>query len=167
MGTWGINPFENDNAMDWVLEELETPQGRPVLGRALRPVADSEPDEYIDAPSGEIAVAAAAIVAAINGYPGGELPWQAMRHLRRPEEPRDQLKLLAILAVNRALAVNSELADTYAESSPGADAEWRTSMEDLRHRLSAPAREMQRLPVATRWRLARAQGVERLMRLLF
>jgi hypothetical protein len=152
--------------MDWVLEELETDRPGPVLGRALRPIADSEPDEYIDASSAEIALAAAAIVAAINGYPADDLPWQATRYVRRPEEPRDELKYLAILAVNRTLAANSELADAYAEASPSADAEWRTSMEDLRRRLSAPVRETPPITTATRWRLARSQGLERLMRLL-
>lgn len=167
MGTWGVGPFENDNALDWVLEELENRSAGQVLGRAIRPVADSEPDETIDAPSGEIALAAAEVVAAINGHPAADLPWQAHAYLGRPpEEPLDQLKFLAVLSVNRVLATNSELAEVWADASPKASAAWLASMDDLRRRLSGPARVRPRLGAATRLRLAGSRIMERLARQL-
>jgi Domain of unknown function (DUF4259) len=165
MGTWGFGPFENDNAQDWVLEELEGHSGAQVLGRAIRPVADSEPDENIDAPSGEIALAAAEVVAAINGYPAADLPWQAHAYLGRPlEEPVDQLKYLALLSVNRVLAANSELAEVWSDASSEDSAAWRASIDDLCERLSAPSRERPPLGAGTRVRLAGSMIVERLGR---
>jgi hypothetical protein len=151
--------------MDWVLDELES-RAAGVLSRALQSVADSEPDEYIYAPAGEIALAAAEVVAALNGYPAPDLPWQAHVYIGRPAtESLEGLKSMAIFAVNRTLAANSELEEAYREAPAEAAADWRLSTDDLLRRLSAPARERPRLGVATRWRLMKSQLIERLYRL--
>lgn len=91
--------------------------------------------------------------------------WRAA-YLRRTsgEEAQDQQTQLALLAVNRLLAANSELADLYADSSPGAEAEWRASADDLRRRLAGPARARPRLPLATQLRLMRTEAIERVLR---
>lgn len=61
-------PFENDDALDW-LNELEA-GGADVIRRALTKANDG----YVDAPEGSIAVAAADITAACQGYGSGDLP---------------------------------------------------------------------------------------------
>src|SRR4051812_5482993 len=69
MGAWDTGPFDNDGAMHWVadLERDGTGAVRAALSRAL--------DEgYIDATTGEEAVAAAEVVAASHGAPRSDLP---------------------------------------------------------------------------------------------
>jgi hypothetical protein len=61
MGAWDVGPFDNDDASDWALEfdGLDANAGLQVLNDAL---AVGECGEYIEAPAGTNAVAAAAVV---------------------------------------------------------------------------------------------------------
>lgn len=63
MGTWGIRPFENDEALDF-LEEVEDSQDRMgVLARPLEHVAFS--GDYLEVPDLAEAVAAATVIGAV------------------------------------------------------------------------------------------------------
>ena len=63
MGAWGTGPFDDDNASDWVWELQEADDWR-VVEQALRGAADVDATTYLEAPDGQIAWAAAAVVAA-------------------------------------------------------------------------------------------------------
>lgn len=64
MGTWATGPFDNDEAMDFVGDLAEAPDWRTVVQMLDHVTRQAG---YLEAPEGEIAVAAAAIVAASVG----------------------------------------------------------------------------------------------------
>jgi hypothetical protein len=74
MGTWGVGGFQNDEAADWAVEfrgaDLET--GLTLIRDALN--FDGSGTEGIGALADMVAVAAAEMVAAINGHPASPLP---------------------------------------------------------------------------------------------
>ncbi|MFB4304894.1 DUF4259 domain-containing protein [Actinomadura sp. GTD37] len=132
MGTWDTSPFGNDTAADFAceLDDLaaeDRPEAiREALLAALRETA------YLDSFEGVPAVAAAALVAAQcpNGQPvdsvyGPEKPI--------PPLPAD-LRPLAVRALDRVVANNSELRDLWEEST--AIQEWLTEVKRLREVLS-------------------------------
>ena len=129
MGAWGVGPFENDDAADWVYE-LEAGEGLDVLRSAL---SLGELD-YVEAPEGSIALAAAEIVAASGGQPHPELPeepaaWLASNGGQVTEAERQ----LARQAVARVGAEGSELAELWEDA--GAEA-WRATLDDVNRRLA-------------------------------
>lgn len=143
MGTWGTGAFENDNAMDWVTDALVPARDDGVLDRSLRLAAHSEPDEDLSAPEGEESLAAAEVVAALRGHPAPGLPPEVVAFVRRPRPgPLDRLTQLSLDAIDRTLAVNSELAELWADADP---APWLAAVADLRMRLGLVP-----VPVATR-----------------
>ena len=132
MGTWGVLPFENDNALDWLwnLEEAGDPS---VLIDALEAV-DSVEELEEDC---EEAIAAAEIVAALRGKPLPDLPDEVtafVKSQRRQEVP-GKLVQLAVSVVQR-IAEDSDLKDRWSET--GQAAKWQLAMKDLRHRLEQP-----------------------------
>jgi hypothetical protein len=69
MGAWGAGAFDNDDALDWLSELVDSPDF--ALGRA---VLDVTALEYLEAPEGSAALAAAEVVAAARGHPAALLP---------------------------------------------------------------------------------------------
>lgn len=121
MGSWGMDPFDNDDAGDWSWT-LEDGAGPEAVREALVSAATS-PDELTAAP----AVAAAALVGAALGVPV-PLPdamqeWLAAQDLTVV----GALAPDAVAALDQVLA-DSELGDTWDEQ--GAD--WREQTQALR-----------------------------------
>ncbi|PJE96993.1 hypothetical protein CUT44_11260 [Streptomyces carminius] len=128
MGAWDVGPFENDMAADFAHTLDETAPDkreslvRSTLGRAV------QARDYLESSEGEKAVAAAALVAA--QCPGGEAistgygPKQAL-----PAFAGD-LRPLAVEALDRVVAEDSELAELWdeAHSSP----KWQQGIGRLR-----------------------------------
>lgn len=127
MTAWGTGPFDNDEAVDFAatLDDLD-PEDRPAAIRDALADAAEETD-YLDHDAGGAAVAAAALIAAQQ--PDGEPvdstygPKQAI-----PELP-DELCALAVQALTRVLADDSELNELWSES-PDGDA-WFTMIAQL------------------------------------
>ncbi len=104
MGAWGEGPFDNDDASDWAyeLDGLDAAFRLRVLADALDV---GEPGEYLEAPDGANAVAAAAVVtwmrdlAAIPTSPYGEpaAKWVRTTHATPPAE----LPTTALAALDR------------------------------------------------------------------
>ncbi|NDV01678.1 DUF4259 domain-containing protein [Pseudoroseicyclus tamaricis] len=67
MGAWGPGPFDNDDAMDLLLDYEG--QGVGVLLDVLQEPNDAEGDGFIDAPLGGQLIALGEIVAACHGRP--------------------------------------------------------------------------------------------------
>ena len=63
MGTWGDGAFDDDGASDRVWE-LREARDWNVVEVALRGAADVSTDDYSEAPDGQVAWAAATVVAA-------------------------------------------------------------------------------------------------------
>lgn len=132
MGAWGVGPFDNDDAVDWAYE-LEESSGVEAIQAALDAV---EPDTYLEAPDCSMALAAAEVVAALNGQPHESLPLEVSSWVAdHSDEIDEDLLGLALLAIHR-IETESELKDLWEESEEYAA--WLATVADLKDRLSAP-----------------------------
>lgn len=131
MGTWGTGPFENDSAADFSnhLDDLDAESRIAVIHEKLSAAASE--NGYLETDSAASAVAAAAVVVA--QLPGGKPVSAAYGpELRIPPIPLE-LRALAIKALDRVVAEDSELADLWADS---ADArQWRERIAEIRRPL--------------------------------
>lgn len=129
MGSWGMDPFDNDDAGDWswILEDGAGPEA---VREALAAGATST-DELTAAP----AVAAAALVGAAWEVPV-VLP-DAMQEWLAAQDTASVRALAegAVAALDKILA-DSELADTWDEQGDG----WRTQTEALRDGIADASR---------------------------
>lgn len=130
MGAWGFQAFENDDAMDWLME-LEA-GGAEAVREGLRA---GTAGGYIDAPEGSVAIAAAEITAAAQGRPAGDLPdnattWVSAHGAALGAEDAE----LALQAVQKIGGDESELAELWVDAD---EPEWKESLADLTERLSA------------------------------
>ncbi|MEU9305629.1 DUF4259 domain-containing protein [Streptomyces sp. NPDC048269] len=134
MGTWDIGPFDNDTAADFGgdLDEAAMEERESMIRRVLERAA--APADHLDAPDAERAVAAAALVAA--QHPDGEAacsnygPSEPL-----PELPED-LRMLAVDALEQVIAELSELAELWGEAVDGP--KWRQDITRLRDVLDPP-----------------------------
>lgn len=100
MGAWGVRPFENDDAADFLSELMDVPASERTQ---LLLAALTLPGGYLEAPQASVAVAAAALVAAHNGMPVTEPVVENPPH--PGGVPDGQLRVQASAALSR---VNSE-----------------------------------------------------------
>lgn len=128
MGTWDVHPFDNDTAADFAndLDDAPMAERESLIRRALLRAVDSQ--DYLEAPEAEEAVAAAALVAAqCSGGEPVSIPYG-------PDEPIPtlpvELRPLAVEALERVLAEESELSDLWGGSEGGVD--WRAGIDRLR-----------------------------------
>ncbi|MGY1453781.1 DUF4259 domain-containing protein [Streptomyces sp. SS8] len=128
MGTWDIGPFENDMAADFAgTLDGAAPDERESLVRAtLGRVARTR--DYLDGSEGEEAVAAAALVAA--QCPGGEPVSTGYGPKEALPAFSGDLRPLAVEALDRVVAAESELAELWDETNSGP--QWRESIGRLR-----------------------------------
>jgi hypothetical protein len=129
MGAWGVGPFENDDALDFIGELSAS--GLSSLRAALDEVTTVQPGGYVDAPSASCAVAAAEVVAALKGTPLRGLPSEVAAWISKTP-PDDSLGPAARQAIDR-IAIDSELKDLWEES--GEASRWNAYMADLLRRL--------------------------------
>lgn len=135
MGTWDIGPFENDTAADFAYTLDETAPGkREDLVRATL-IRTIQASDYLESPEGAEAVAAAALIAA--QCPSGE----PISTSYGPDEALptfvDDLRPLAVEALDRVVSEASELAELWDETPDGP--QWRQRISRLRDVL-APKR---------------------------
>ena len=129
MGAWGVLPFENDNALDWVWE-LDDAEDNSLLEETLESVAEQE--EIFE--QCEEALAAAEVVAALLGKPLPELPDGVQAFLKRNGTRKPSPKLVKLAAkVVRAIGQDSDLKSRWDESESAPT--WQKSIDDLLRRL--------------------------------
>jgi hypothetical protein len=138
MGTWGVGPFDNDDAADFAgdLDDAPADIRIEMIGTVLERVADPADDDsrLSDAPR---AVAAAALIAAQcpNGAP--------IHPSYGPSAPMPQfpiyLRDLAIKALDCLIAKPTWLAEAWSEGLDGP--EWRRTVSGLRAVLDPPQQE--------------------------
>lgn len=134
MGAWGVGTFENDDALDWLLDLIEiddTATVRAGLAQAL----DSD---CCDARDGASALAAAEMILSLLGDPTPALArreefaaWRS-RHRGAVDVA---LAAAAIGAIDRSTGVGSELPELWEDSNHAE--EWRASVQALRAELTA------------------------------
>lgn len=128
MGAWAHGSFQNDEAMDWVVELQHARNAKPV-SQAIRNVLAG----YLDAHSASIGLAAAEVVAAVMGAQGKHLPEAVIEWTADPPPFCPELFEMACRAVERILN-DSELKDLWAESKDGSL--WQAEVQGLLDRLS-------------------------------
>ena len=129
MGGWGTGSFENDDAADWLA-------GLAALGPAdLAKIFTQAADDpaYLEAPAASVAVAAAEVVAALNGSPASAAPPAIAQWVSKfPKVTTPELNSLAVRALER-VRTNSELKDLWMEADGLND--WTAAIRDLQARL--------------------------------
>lgn len=125
MGAWGLGSFENDTALDWVFDLTEG--GLDLIEQAL----DVVPGLQLDADEGSQALAAAEIVAALNGRGRGNLPEEVTAWMASVQPMDAQpLRAKALQALDAVLSEDSELRELWAETE---DFEaWKADVEALK-----------------------------------
>jgi len=130
MGAWDTGSFDNDDAMDWVLEFVSK-ANRDQIESTFRTILDNG-DAYLEAPDCSIAIAAAEVVAALKDAPNPNLPEELKQVLDTKKISVDSgLTNLAIRAIEQIKA-DSELQELWEEEDPS---EWISAVDDLEKRL--------------------------------
>jgi hypothetical protein len=131
-GAWGPGSFENDDALDWVADCVES-KGPQAIAAALAQALDAH---AVEAPQASSAIAAAEVVAAAGGRPNPKLPSELRGWLQH--QSNDEIAKLApraVRAIDRiASEPSSELAALWKQSE--SYAAWQRSMQDLVARLA-------------------------------
>jgi hypothetical protein len=135
MGAWGIGTFENDDALDWLGDYLDSPSNKKILTTLTIAMSASQ----IDAPQAAEALAAAEIVAAMSGRPAAAVPESLASHLRSaaPTQPAWDLVILAKRVVER-VKMESEARALWEEA--GEIGDWERVLNDLAARLNGKNR---------------------------
>lgn len=131
MGAWGTGSFENDDAADWIaqLKTLAPEELTKILVRA------ADDPNYLEGPAASVAVAAAEVVAALNGSAAEGAPAAIGEWTKKhPQALTPELKAVAIRAMDRVRR-DSELKDLWMEADGLND--WIAAVKDLQGRLGA------------------------------
>lgn len=133
MGAWATDSFANDDALDWLIDFVETPTIE-MLRDTLEHIMSHDPDDYLDAPDCSEAIAAAEIVAALTGRPSANLPDDLKAWLQSDHGlDAAHLTRTAAAAVER-IAGDSELQELWEESD--SSEQWASDVTDLMCRLA-------------------------------
>ncbi|MCP4821882.1 MAG: DUF4259 domain-containing protein [Shimia sp.] len=137
MGAWGVGILEDDTALDWVEEEYSA-AGVEAVRHALLAVADADANDYVEVDEGAAARCAAEIVA--MAFSAGDPAMDADaavtlgEHSDQVAEDVDLIPL-ALRALARLTAENSELNDLWSEGGGDITVAWQTQMAALVSRL--------------------------------
>jgi hypothetical protein len=138
MGAWGIGVFDNDTACDWADDLAET-DDLSVVEASLEKVLSSGAD-YLEAPDAEEALAAAEVVARLQGNTGDSDAYTEAIDTWVSEHKLFVSAALAkktLTALERILLEPSELLELWGESDEF-DA-WKTDVENLKSRIRVQA----------------------------
>ena len=134
MGAWGPGIYENDDAADWSAEVAES--GLGAVESALDAAIDAE---YIEAPEGACALAAADVVARLvsgrgenSAYCEDIVAWVEAN----ASAPPASLVAKARTALERVKGADSELAELWSEDAESLS-QWAASVAEVESRLSA------------------------------
>jgi Domain of unknown function (DUF4259) len=130
----GKGTFENDTACDFAANVAEG-NGLVILEQALDRVLASE-SNYLEAPDAEEGLAAAEILARLNGSPGAQTAYTAKIDAwveRLKSTPSEPLIEKARRSITRILIEPSELLELWQDS--GDFEVWKGSVEEVSRRL--------------------------------
>jgi Domain of unknown function (DUF4259) len=129
VGAWGTGSFENDDAADWVagLGTITSDDLTKILVQA------ADDPAYLEAPAASAAVAAAEVIAALNGSAAEGAPAAIVDWGKKyPQALTPELKAVAVRALERVRR-NSELKDLWLEADGLND--WIAAIRELEGRL--------------------------------
>ncbi len=134
MGAWGAGSFDNDTACDWTYD-LEETDDLSLVEEALERVLGAG-TEYLDAMDAEEAIAAAEVIARLQGnfgernaYTETADEWVAANRL----EVTPDLARKSHAAIDRIVGEQSELAELWEESD--SLGEWKAAVAELKARI--------------------------------
>jgi hypothetical protein len=129
-GAWGPGTFDNDDALDWMHLCTES-KGSAVIAATLHTAMQPG---VLEAPEGAAAIAAAEVVAAAKGKPGGTLPEELRHWLSR--QPQQEIATLAPVA-KRVLTkvMDPDMSELAQLSSVSPDRQWAQAVAELEARL--------------------------------
>lgn len=133
-GAWGPESFENDGALDWVLEFEKTPTVELVRASLSRVVNDA----YVDSMDGQAALAAAEVVAAAALGSTDHLPREIRGRVAKLTTSLKELIPLARSATQRVAGPKSELAELWHEREESRK-RWDAQVQQLLRRLTQNA----------------------------
>lgn len=131
MGAFGVGPFENDDAADWAQSLIESGSVDSVAETLLEFLFHEH--EHLEAPKCSKAVAAAEVVAALNGFASSDLPSEIRRWAEARFGPANAELIPPAERAVSAVMTRSELEALWKESDQ-AEA-WLDRMIDLTRRL--------------------------------
>ena len=136
MGAWSYESFGNDDACDWIAQ-LEEHNDLGFVESTLDAVL-AVGDDYLEAPEACEAIAAAEVVARLQGHSGSTDPnsddvdaWVERVKL----QPSAILIDKACRALDRVLTEPSELLELWEEAEPSGA--WQAAVEKLKVRVNA------------------------------
>ena len=137
MGAWGHGYFEDDSALDFMIDIEEAENPKEVISNALKIGVEAE---YLETDEGNaIIVAATYIDRQLNGTKYSEPETDEPLDVdtfpdRHPEIDFRELRSNAVLALNKVLDDKSELNELWAENEEDYPS-WRQGIEKLIQRL--------------------------------
>ncbi len=135
MGTWGVLPFDDDDANDWAygLDEVSDPS---LVDAALARVEAET--EYLEAPIASEGLAACDVLARLLGRAGYKNAytekvdrWVTANRL----VPAPEMLTRAQVVLDRILGSNSEMRELWDDSEDAAN--WHRAIAELRARISS------------------------------
>ena len=134
MGAWSHESFGNDDACDWAAQ-LDEYDDLSLVEATLDTVLEAGDDE-LEAPEASEAIAAAEVVARLQGNPGAaeDLPEELDAWVERIRLlPSADLAAKARRALDRVLAGPSQLMELWDES--GEAEAWQAAVRELKGRI--------------------------------
>jgi hypothetical protein len=128
MGAWGAGSFDNDDAIDW-LWDLQDARDLAPIDAAFSAVMTGEAP---DAPTAWTGIAAAEVVAAINGQPVADPPGEIVDWLAAAAPRADPALTGRARAAVQRIRSSSGLKELWEESDP---TEWYGHVDGLLLRL--------------------------------
>jgi len=128
MGAWGMKPFENDSACDWIYDLQET---------GLKSIEDTftwekEDDDYLDSSIGTEIIAAAEVLYGIKNGPREGVPDEVLAEIRKYESNQaEYLYNKCVKAIDRVMGEDSELFDLWEETGEDFDI-WLNDVQALK-----------------------------------
>lgn len=115
MGAWGVGPFENDDALDFLDELSELPAEK--LTSRLEAALDLQDEDYLELPEASAAIAAAGLIAVAGGAAFDDLDEDVVELVRTGAlQDNARLRALALTALTRVTGESSEWQELWSES---------------------------------------------------
>lgn len=139
MGTWAVDAFGNDFALDWA-QDLQESKDLFFIEDTLNNVLSPDSADYLEAPFAAEGLAAIDVLARLYGKPGekdentgGVDAWVA-EVSKKAARRRTDLIEKSQRAIEHILSERSELRELWQDSEHYED--WRKSVEQLKQRIS-------------------------------
>ena len=146
MGTWAVDAFGNDFALDWA-QDLQESKDLFFIEDTLNNVLSPDSADYLEAPFAAEGLAAIEVLARLYGKPGEkdekdekdentkDVDAWVEEVGKKATKRRTDLIEKSQRAIEHILSERSELRELWEDSEHYA--EWRASVEELKKRISA------------------------------